>query len=224
MLPLSVLALRVEKVDPNAGHEGHSHAPKKEKRVKGLWKVKVAPQQDFEPDMYFAWIYEESSWKTKIYAGLAVIIALAAVLFPLWPLFMRQGVWYLSVGAMGLLGLFFAMAIFRLILFCLTVFTIPPGFWLYPNLFEDVGFFDSFRPVYGWGDNKKPKKTRAKEAVPDTVAGVQKVAEKGSKKVANGVATAAASTTGSAPLPTSGVGLTKRHEAPRVEEVGDDEE
>lgn len=30
------------------------------------------------------------------------------------------------------------------------MFTVPPGLWLYPNLFEDVGFFDSFRPVWGW--------------------------------------------------------------------------
>lgn len=189
--------------------------------MKGLWTVKVAQQQDFEPDMHYAWIYEESSWKTKIYAGLGLIAVFTVVLFPLWPLFVRQGVWYLSVGAMGLLGLFFAMAIVRLILFCLTVFTIPPGFWLYPNLFEDVGFFDSFRPLYGWGDNKKAKKTKAKQAVAESADGVKRV----TKKVASGVATAAASTTGSeAPLPTSGAGLTKRHEAPRVEEVGDDEE
>ena len=51
---------------------------------------------------------------------------------------------------LGLLGLFFAMAIFRLILFAVTMFAVPPGLWLYPNLFEDVGFFDSFRPVWGW--------------------------------------------------------------------------
>jgi translocation protein SEC62 len=63
---------------------------------------------------------------------------------------LRQGVWYLSVGMMGLLGLFFAMSIFRLILFCVTVFAAPPGLWLFPNLFEDVGFFDSFKPLWGW--------------------------------------------------------------------------
>ena len=51
---------------------------------------------------------------------------------------------------MGLLGLFFAMAIFRLILFCITIFAVPPGLWLFPNLFEDVGFVDSFKPLWGW--------------------------------------------------------------------------
>jgi translocation protein SEC62 len=149
LLPLSMLALRVSKADP---HEGHDHAkPKKDaKRVKGLWTVKVERQQEFEPMMHYVWLYEGPQWKNKVYAGLALIIVMAIVLFPLWPLFMRQGVWYLSVAAMGLLGLFFAMAIFRLILFCVTFFAVPPGLWLFPNLFEDVGFFDSFKPVWGW--------------------------------------------------------------------------
>ena len=42
------------------------------------------------------------------------------------------------------------MAIVRLIIFMITIFAVPPGLWLYPNLFEDVGFFDSFRPVWAW--------------------------------------------------------------------------
>ena len=75
---------------------------------------------------------------------------MAVVMFPLWPVKLRLGVWYLSMGMLGLIGLFFVMAIFRLILFCATVLVVPPGLWLYPNLFEDVGFFDSFRPVWGW--------------------------------------------------------------------------
>lgn len=87
--------------------------------------------------------------------AVGVVLAIfAVVLFPLWPIVLRQGVWYLSVGMMGLLGAFFAMAIFRLILFCVTVFAVPPGLWLFPNLFEDVGFFDSFKPVWGWQEVK----------------------------------------------------------------------
>lgn len=80
----------------------------------------------------------------------ALVAVIAIVLFPLWPLMLRQGVWYLSMGMLGLIGLFFVMAIVRLILFIITIFVAPPGLWLYPNLFEDVGFFDSFRPVWAW--------------------------------------------------------------------------
>lgn len=85
-----------------------------------------------------------------MYAGGALVVIMAVVMFPLWPVKLRIGVWYLSMGMLGLIGLFFGMAIFRAILFAVTYFAVPPGLWLYPNLFEDVGFFDSFRPVWGW--------------------------------------------------------------------------
>lgn len=146
LLPLSLLALRVTKNDP---HEGHNHAEPKN-RTKGLWTVKIEQHQDTDGMMHYVWLYEGPQWKQKAMAAAVVGGIFAVVLFPLWPMILRQGVWYLSIGMMGLLGLFFAMSIFRLILFCITVFAVPPGLWLYPNLFEDVGFFDSFRPVWGW--------------------------------------------------------------------------
>ncbi|KAF2732187.1 translocation protein, partial [Polyplosphaeria fusca] len=154
-LPLSVLALRVSKVDPTKGHEGHNHA--KPKRVKGLWTVKLEHHQEAEDDMHYVWLYEGSQWKMKLYALGALILIMAVVLFPLWPLFMRQGVWYLSMGMLGLIGLFFIMAIFRLILFIITMFAVPPGLWLYPNLFEDVGFLDSFKPLWAWQETAEDK-------------------------------------------------------------------
>ena len=171
LLPLSFLAVRVAKVDPNAPHHHHGHGHDhdedddeehehdhpppsskkgKGKRVKGLWTVRVEPQQDIRPDLHYAFLYEGPQWVAKLYAFGAVLGVLAVVLFPLWPFLLRRLVWQASMGMLGLIGLFFAMAIFRLILFCATVFTVPPGLWLYPNLFEDVGFFDSFRPVWGW--------------------------------------------------------------------------
>jgi translocation protein SEC62 len=91
-----------------------------------------------------------SDWKRKLYAVLAVLVIFTIVLYPLWPLKMRQGVYYLSWGFLILLGLFFVMAIFRVILFCITYFVTPPGLWLFPNLWEDVSFLDSFKPVWAW--------------------------------------------------------------------------
>lgn len=147
LLPMSMLALRVNKVDP---HQGHDHAPKKTKRVKGLWTVRIEPQQEAKEDMYYVWLWEGSQLKRKVYAALALLVIFAVVLYPLWPLKMRQGVYYLSWGFLMLLGVFFLMAIFRVILFCVTYFATPPGLWLFPNLWEDVSFFDSFKPVWAW--------------------------------------------------------------------------
>ncbi|CAO2653504.1 Nn.00g029150.m01.CDS01 [Neocucurbitaria sp. VM-36] len=177
LLPLSLLALRVSKVDEDA-HEGHNHA--KPKRVKGLWTVKIEQHQEAHDDNYYIWLYEGSQWKQKLYAVGALIGIMAVVLFPLWPLMLRQGVWYLSMGMLGLIGLFFAMAIVRLILFIITIFAAPPGLWLYPNLFEDVGFFDSFRPVWAWQETPEDikNKKRAKKE--------KKAAKLAAKAAANG--------------------------------------
>jgi translocation protein SEC62 len=151
---MSMLALRVTKIDP---HEGHDHAPKKAKRQKGLWTVKVEPQQEAGDDMYYVWLYEGSQVMRKVYAALALVLIFIVVLYPLWPLVLRQGVYYLSWGFLGLLGLFFLMAIFRVILFCITYFVASPGLWLYPNLWEDVSFMDSFRPVWAWHEVSIPQ-------------------------------------------------------------------
>jgi len=149
LLPMSLLALRVSKSDP---HEGHDHAPgaHKTKRVKGLWTVKIEQQQECKEELHFVWLYDGAQIKQKLYAVGALILVFGVVMFPLWPMKLRLGVWYLSMGMLGLIGAFFAMAIGRLILFLITMFTNAPGLWLFPNLFEDVGFFDSFKPVWGW--------------------------------------------------------------------------
>lgn len=69
-----------------------------------------------------------------------ILLMLAGVMFPLWPSSMRVGVWYLSIGLLGLIGAFFGLAIIRLIIWCITTVTMRPGIWIFPNLFEDVGF------------------------------------------------------------------------------------
>jgi translocation protein SEC62 len=77
-------------------------------------------------------------------AALMVLVVLAGVMFPLWPMSLRIGVWYLSMAALGFVGLFFVIAIIRLILYIITWIAVSPGIWLFPNLFEDVGFVESF--------------------------------------------------------------------------------
>ncbi|KAI4245203.1 MAG: hypothetical protein L6R40_002560 [Gallowayella cf. fulva] len=215
LLPLSLLALRVSKSDP---HEGHNHgpSPKQQKRVKGLWTVKIEQQQDISDDLHYVWLYEGPQWKTKLYAAGALVLIMAVVMFPLWPVKLRIGVWYLSMGMLGLIGLFFAMAIFRAILFAVTYFAVPPGLWLYPNLFEDVGFFDSFRPVWGWQEEKKKKGKKNKEG---TAAAEWKKASKGEKAAPTG---ASATTPGNKTAASPASSLNKRDLKPRIEEVEDD--
>lgn len=159
---------------------------------------------------------------------------MTVVMFPLWPVTLRIGVWYLSMGFLGLLGLFFAMAIFRLIMFCATVFTVPPGLWLYPNLFEDVGFFDSFRPVWGWQEVSSPislcfqlscngmVRLIATDEQDKKAKKAKKVKKGESKARANARSIEASSSTNGTGATNGQVSKRHAHAAPRVEEVEDE--
>ncbi|KAJ2346720.1 Translocation protein S62 [Coemansia sp. RSA 2618] len=129
--------------------------------------LRINPLQNFDEETYFAWLYEGSQIMV-ILGGIGVVaVVLAGVMFPLWPSVLRNGTWYLSMLALGLLGLLFAIAIVRLIIYVVTVVAYPQGLWIFPNLFEDVGFFESFVPLHAWEvpkDAKKPAQAAAAEA------------------------------------------------------------
>lgn len=95
---------------------------------------------DLGSSQYYAWFYEGSQLLLQLSGVGMILLMLAGVMFPLWPASMRVGVWYLSIGLLGLIGAFFGLAIVRLILWGITTLTMRPGIWIFPNLFEDVGF------------------------------------------------------------------------------------
>ncbi|KAK6428782.1 Translocation protein S62 [Oleoguttula sp. CCFEE 5521] len=222
MLPISMLALRVSKIDP---HEGHDHG--KKKRVKGLWTVKIEPQQEANDDFYYVFLYQGAQWKTKLYALGALVLILALVFFPLWPYTLRLGVWWLSMGMLGLLGAFFGMAIVRLIIFIGSTFTHPPGWWLFPNLFEDVGFFDSFKPVGAWHEDEKTVKLRKrderrkKKAKKEAKASGTAVEGTEVKEQSSAAVVSKPGATGS-DVQGGGAAVQQRNLTARVEEVDDD--
>jgi len=89
-----------------------------------------------------------------------VAVMLGGVMFPLWPPIMRLGVWYLSIGMLGLIGLFFGLVLFRLVFYIITVVVASPGIWIFPKLLADVGFVESFIPLWEWDLPKKKAKKK----------------------------------------------------------------
>ncbi|GBE83882.1 Translocation protein [Sparassis crispa] len=151
IIPLAFF-LRVERGAPS----GSSSSPK---------HLQITQMQVFAPGDYYAWFYEGSQWTTYLGGVAMVAIMLAGVMFPLWPPIMRLGVWYISMGVLGLIGLFFAIAIVRLIFYIITVIVASPGIWIFPKLFADVGFVDSFIPLWEWDiPRKKSKKKHAEKS------------------------------------------------------------
>ena len=106
----------------------------------GVKAVQIVPQQLFAPEEYYVWLVDPNPIRQLVLAIGMVAVVLAGVMFPLWPIKMRIGVWYLSVGVLGLVAAFFGLAIVRLVVWLVTKVAARPGIWIFPNLFADVGF------------------------------------------------------------------------------------
>lgn len=132
----------------------------------------VSNKAQLEADEYFVWNYNPRTYMDYLIVIGVVSIILALVCYPLWPRSMRRGSYYVSLGAFGILAGFFAVAILRLILYVLSliVYKDVGGFWIFPNLFEDCGVLESFKPLYGFGEKdtysykKKLKRMKKKQA------------------------------------------------------------
>ncbi|XP_069474642.1 translocation protein SEC62 isoform X2 [Ambystoma mexicanum] len=143
----------------------------KKKETKRKFKLEPHEEQVFlDGNEVYVWIYDPVHFKTFAMGLILVIAVIAATLFPLWPAEMRVGVYYLSVGAGCFVASILLLAVARCILF-LIIWLITGGrhhFWFLPNLTADVGFIDSFRPLYTHeykgpkAEVKKEEKTEAK--------------------------------------------------------------
>ena len=137
-------------------------------KTKRKFKLEMHDDQIFlDSNDPYVWIYDPATAKSIIVGSLLVIGAIGVCLFPIWPSVVRDGVYYLSVGGAGFLGTVLSLAVFKYILFAI-IWMVTLGklhFWLLPNLTEDVGFFESFAPLYkiknnnSAGVNDKNKKS-----------------------------------------------------------------
>lgn len=123
----------------------------------------IPPQQRVGDEQYFVWFYNPVPLRVKLYTGGLLIAGVAAALFQLWPMWARRGVYYLSLVCVAFVGVLLSLTVVRLVLFVLSAL-VGKAFWLFPNLYADVGFFESFRPVAAWsGTNTLPKKPKQKK-------------------------------------------------------------
>lgn len=167
----------------------------KEKKKKKV-KLEVHAGQTFNDDKdVYVWVYDPTPLYKKVIGMLMVVGTIAACMFPLWPMWLRQGIYYLSIGGIGFFVAIVVVAILRTILFGL-IWLFTGGrhhLWVLPNLTEDCGFFESFKPFYsyeycGGGDakpkNKKDgKKKKAKDSDDEEEDDVpEKEAEKDTEK------------------------------------------
>lgn len=145
-------------------------AKEKDKNKKKKFKFEHHEDQAMidSPNEFYVWIYSPTTIKQYIMGALLVIGCIGVCLFPLWPAEVRTGVYYLSLVLASLLGVLLSLAVVKYIIFA-GVWLLTMGkikFWLLPNLTEDVGFFDSFAPLYTL-DVAGKKKVDAKKKTDD---------------------------------------------------------
>ncbi|KAK3581389.1 hypothetical protein CHS0354_016236 [Potamilus streckersoni] len=145
----------VEKTDENKENKEEKKEEKKEGDKKGTkpkrYKLTMSEDQRFlDGNNVYVWIYDPIHPKTFSIGLLMVLGAVALCLFPLWPDWMRIGVYYLSILGATFVGLTLFLIVLRVILFAF-VWLVTLGthhLWIFPNLTEDVGILESFRPLY----------------------------------------------------------------------------
>ncbi|SCW03634.1 LAFE_0G14796g1_1 [Lachancea fermentati] len=130
----------------------------------------LSNKAELQPDEYYVWNYNPKTFTDYLIVIGIVVGILGFVCYPLWPHSMRRIVYYLSLGMLGLIGVFFSIAILRCVIYLLSLAFVSEkgGFWIFPNLFEDCGVFESFKPFYGYGETecysyiKKQKRRKRK--------------------------------------------------------------
>lgn len=134
-----------EKTD--AKKEEGSEKKKEKKKI----KLDMHLEQVFvDGNEAYVWIYDPIPVKAWVIGTLLVVGAVLVCLFPLWPKIVRHYVYYLSIAATGFLILIIGLAVVRLAVFVI-IWLVSFGkhhLWLLPNLTEDVGFIESFWPLY----------------------------------------------------------------------------
>ncbi|CAA93853.2 Translocation protein SEC62 [Caenorhabditis elegans] len=138
---------------------------KKKKKVKLL----VHEVQAFVDDKdVYVWVFDPTPLMKKIIGVLMLVGTIVGCLFPLWPVWLRQGVYYVSITGIGCFAAIIVTAILRTILFGI-IYAVTFGkhkLWVLPNLTEDCGVLESFQPWYTYeyvGDEKKEAKKDKKD-------------------------------------------------------------
>ncbi|XP_052759613.1 translocation protein SEC62-like isoform X2 [Mya arenaria] len=143
---------KTEKVDADNEKDEEKKTEKKKNEVKlKKFKLNMSEDQRFvDGNSIYVWIYDPIHPKTFFIGFLMLLGAVALCLFPLWPDWMRIAVYYASLLGASFVGLMLVLIVLRVIVFSI-VWVLTLGkhhLWIFPNLTEDVGVLDSFKPLY----------------------------------------------------------------------------
>lgn len=114
-------------------------------------RLQRTPNQQFDCEGYYVVVYEgNAGWQHFLLACIIVGVLLVCM-WPVWPIWAKIGIWYLSVI---FLSLYFGILILRMVIYTM-FWVVGFDFWIFPNLNDEYcGFLDSFKPLYSWEKRK----------------------------------------------------------------------
>ncbi|ORD93200.1 hypothetical protein ECANGB1_2801 [Enterospora canceri] len=105
----------------------------------------------------FIWEHEDDSMVHRVLLLLAAAAIGVVALFHFFPRWHRYALYYVRYPVLGFLLFMLVAALVRLAVYTITLFLFREQCWIWPNLFADCGFFESFRPAYEWTKSEKEK-------------------------------------------------------------------
>lgn len=88
------------------------------------------------------------NYKLILCSILSILFVLIMSGYQVWPDFLKRQTYLLLQLFLIFTAFIFLLAAFRLLFFIITYFTSYPGIWIFPHLFADIGFIESFKPLW----------------------------------------------------------------------------
>lgn len=110
----------------------------------------------------FIWDKEDNSFIYKILGCMAIISVCMLGMFRVFPMWHRYLLYYLRYPILAFFLFMMVAAVVRCVVYLITLFFYEEQCWIWPNLFADCGFFESFKPMYVWTTNNKEKEEETK--------------------------------------------------------------
>lgn len=107
----------------------------------------------------YIFVNDDTTYLHTLIAVVIIILVLGLICFQVWPSNIRKRVSLFIYPVLAFFIFIGVLAVIRIIVFIFTYFLLADAVWIFPNLFADVGFIDSFIPVWAYhGEDVRPEK------------------------------------------------------------------
>ncbi|OQS54034.1 SEC62 [Ecytonucleospora hepatopenaei] len=113
-------------------------------------KVDIVLKGNLTSTDLFIWAKEDNSTLNIILLFMVLVMAAGLAITKKWPSWYRYVLYYLRYPILAFFVFMLAAAVVRLVVYLVTLFVCKEQCWIWPNLFADCGFIESFRPMYEW--------------------------------------------------------------------------